>query len=165
MQALNISAGTSQPRLQYALSLTYGICFLGTPHRGSATASIGKAAFKIAVFVAARRPNTRLLHELERNSRTLQRISDDFYQTIEAHDIQICSFHEEKETRRYLLFSQIVVRPESARIGHGKEEINSIPESHSMMVKFGSSSDVGFKRVSALLRRWINKIEDAKNGA
>lgn len=155
---------TAQPRLKAILPSTFGVCFLGTPHKGSKSASLGKIAFKISIFVAARRPNVRLLHELERNSRTLQKVTEAFYQTIEKHELQICSFHEEKEMRRLKIFSQIVVTSESAKIGHGKEEINSIPEDHSSMVKFGSSSDIGFKRVGALLRRWINKIELTKNG-
>lgn len=51
-----------------------------------------------------------------------------------------------------------VVNGDSAKIGDGKEEIGSIPANHSHMTKFESASDVGFKRVSAQLRRWVEQI-------
>lgn len=38
------------------------------------------------------------------------------------------------------------------------EEIGSIPADHSNMTKFGSATDIGFRRVSAQLRRWVEEI-------
>ena len=51
-----------------------------------------------------------------------------------------------------------MVDPDSAKIGDGKEEVGSIPADHSNMTKFESDSDVGFRRVSAQLRRWIEEM-------
>ncbi len=51
-----------------------------------------------------------------------------------------------------------MVEADSAKIGDGKEEVGSIPADHSNMTKFESTSDVGFRRVSAQLRRWIETI-------
>ena len=51
-----------------------------------------------------------------------------------------------------------VVNANSAKIGNGNEEVSSIPADHSNMTKFGSPNDVGFKRVSAQLRRWLEVI-------
>ena len=48
---------------------------------------------------------------------------------------------------------------DSAKIGHGKEEIGSIPANHSNMTKFESATDIGFRRVSAQLRRWAEEIK------
>lgn len=129
------------------------MCFLGTPHKGSSAASLGKVAFRVSKF-AGRRPNTRLLHELEKSSGTLSRVTEAFYNTLSKHDIKICSFCEEKETRRWFLFSQVVVKRENAIVGHSNEEVNSSPFNHSDMAKYESEKNVGFKRVSNLLRRW-----------
>jgi hypothetical protein len=75
-----------------------------------------------------------------------------------SQDLQVYSFREEKETRKYLFFNTIVVEADSAMIGVGKEETSSIPESHSGMTKFGSKGDIGFKRVSAQIRRWVGAV-------
>ncbi|MCJ1292216.1 hypothetical protein MMC34_003766 [Xylographa carneopallida] len=55
----------------------------------------------------------------------------------------------------------MVVEHESAKVGDGKEEIGSIPENHRDMSKFQGSSDIGFKRVSAVLRAWIEDIKQS----
>jgi hypothetical protein len=51
-----------------------------------------------------------------------------------------------------------VVNANSAKIGDGKEEVGSIPANHSNMTKFEGLNDVGFKRVSAQLRRWLELV-------
>ena len=107
---------------------------------------------------AIRRPNLKLLQALERNSETLDRIGDSFRQTILKRNIQVYSFREEKETRKYLVFSTIVVDADSAKIGDGKEEVGSIPESHSNMTKYTNASDIGYKRLSAQLGRWVREL-------
>lgn len=56
------------------------------------------------------------------------------------------------------LTTEQVVDADSAKIGDGKEEVGSIPANHSNMTKFPSASDIGFRRVSAQLRRWIENI-------
>lgn len=153
--ALNQSSSTVGTRLKEICPAVIGICFLGTPHRGSKTASMGKMAYNATVIVS-KRPNLGLLQALERNSEILDRVGDTFSQTLMKHDIAIYSFREEKETRK-LIFSTMVVNADSAKIGDGKEEIGSIPANHSHMTKFESATDVGFKRVSAQLRRWVEK--------
>ncbi|MCJ1385019.1 hypothetical protein MMC17_008137 [Xylographa soralifera] len=156
--ALNQSSQTEGTRLKNIAPATFGVLFLGTPHRGSKSASMGRLAYNVTV-AATRRPNLKLLQALERNSETLDRVGDGFRQTVLKFDIKFCSFREEKETRKYLIFNTMVVEPESAKIGDGKEEIGSIPENHRHMSKFSSNSDIGFKRVSAVLRTWIDDIK------
>ena len=94
-------------RLKEIAPLVFGMCFLGTPHRGSKSASLGKMAYNLTVIVS-KRPNLRLLQGLERNSETLDRVGTAFTQTLLKHDIAICSFREEHETRKYLIFNTIV---------------------------------------------------------
>jgi Ankyrin repeats (3 copies) len=124
---------------------------------------MGKIAYK-ATRAATRRPNVNLLRELEQNSDTLDRIGSEFLQTIQRHAFHIYSFREEYETRKYLIFHSIVVKPDSAKIGHAAEEVSSIPADHSGMTKFESKDDVGFKRVSAQLSRWVDKIKSLDDG-
>jgi len=56
-----------------------------------------------------------------------------------------------------------VVESGSAKIGDGREETGSIPADHSNMTKFAMSSDVGFRRVSAQLRRWVEDIRSRES--
>jgi len=107
--ALNRSSTIQGTRLKDIAPVTFAICFLGTPHRGSGSASVGKVAYQITV-AATRRPNTRLLQGLERNSDTLDQIGDAFAQTILKPEakIHIYSFREEKETRKYWIFNTMV---------------------------------------------------------
>ncbi|KAL8826465.1 MAG: hypothetical protein Q9191_003783 [Dirinaria sp. TL-2023a] len=161
-----MSRATEGTPLMDIAPATSGICFLGTPHRGSRSASIGKIAFRITK-AAGMRPNTKILQGLERNSETLDMISDDFSQTVEKYRriLQVHSFREEKLTRKWGMFSTMVVDTDSAKIGLGHERNGSIPAEHSNMTKFSSIEDVGFKRVSAQLRRWVGQqrtVEDPR---
>jgi hypothetical protein len=158
IKALNQSSGTQGTRLNIVLPAVRGILFLGKPHRGSKSASLGRLAYGITTAVT-RRPNLKLLRALEKNSETLDQVGKSFVQVLEGSKIlQAYSFREEKETRKYLLFNTIVVEADSAAIGVAKEELSSIPENHSNMTKFSSETDVGFKRVSAQIRRWVRAL-------
>lgn len=105
--ALNQSNSTERPQLKCIAPATYGIVFLGTPHRGSKSATIGKFAYQISAFVA-KSPNIKLFQALERNSETLDSIGDMFSQTLSKHHIQVISFREEKKTRKFLIFQTMV---------------------------------------------------------
>lgn len=109
--ALSQSSVNEAARWKCIAPATFGIIFLGTPHRGSKSASLGLIAYHITQL-ATRRPNLRLLKGLERNSETLDRIGDSFLQTINRHKIRLCTFREELETRKYLIFStMVIIRP------------------------------------------------------
>ncbi|KAL8749028.1 MAG: hypothetical protein Q9199_007940 [Rusavskia elegans] len=157
--ALNRSSEIQGTRLKEIAPATFGVCFLGTPHRGSNSASLGKIAYKITRAMA-RRPNTRLLQGLERNSETLEQIGDAFAQTMLTSDtkLRVYSFREEKETRKYLVLNTMVVEPDSAKIGDPHEEVGSVPANHSQMTKFEGPEDIGFKRIAAQLRRWVCEL-------
>lgn len=107
--ALNTSSTTQGTRLKDIAPSTFGVCFLGTPHRGSQRASLGKIAFEVT-RVMTRRPKTRLLRGLERNSATLEQIGDTFAQTMLTSEtkLRVYSFREEKETRKYWVFNTMV---------------------------------------------------------
>lgn len=85
---MNTSSRARGNGFKVEVPAVYGILFLGTPHRGSKSASIGKRHFKLR----------KLLQALEKNSDTLDQINDRFLQTLEEHsNIAISSFREEKE--------------------------------------------------------------------
>lgn len=108
--ALNRSSATAGTRLKDVVPHTYGVIFLGTPHRGSNSASIGKIAYQITL-IATKRPNIKLLQGLEKQSEILDRIGDSFNQTILKHGLSIYSFREERETRRFIVFNTMVGLP------------------------------------------------------
>ena len=108
-EAINISRTTEGTAVNGIAPATSGICFLGTPHRGSRTATIGKIAFQIT-RAAGQKPDTKVLHALERNSEVLDMIADSFDQTLVKYaNLRIHSFHEEKLTKRWLPILSIMV--------------------------------------------------------
>lgn len=106
-EALNLSTSTEGTRWKLIAPAAFGIIFLGTPHKGSKSASMGRIAYQITT-VATRRPNLKLLRGLEKNSETLDGIGNLFRQTVLRHKLRLCSFREEKETRKYMIFNTIV---------------------------------------------------------
>ncbi|TVY26816.1 Protein SERAC1 [Lachnellula hyalina] len=158
-EALNISSQSEIQRLKGVAAATHGVLFLGTPHRGSGSATMGKHVYRIA-RLATKRPNIKLLRSLEKNSDTLKSISNRFRSTQQKWNIKISSFYEDREVRKYFLFHSMIVDNESAQIGHGEEEVSSIPKNHRDMTKFTSAEEVGFDRVSSQLRRWVKEIKE-----
>ena len=84
--------------LKEILPATYGVIFLGTPHRGSATASLGKMAQDITKILW-KRPNMSVLRDLEVSSQTLDRIGRGFSQILAERPLEIHSFREELPTK------------------------------------------------------------------
>ena len=76
---------------------TYGVVFLGTPHRGSPEAGLGVLAANVC---RATLPvsNTGILRSLEQNSEILERISEDFEQMMLREKVKAYSFVEEIPT-------------------------------------------------------------------
>ena len=107
--AINLSKSTEGTKEKEIAPATSGVCFLGTPHRGSNSATIGKIAFQITK-AAGKSPNTKILQGLERNSETLDMIGDDFNQTIIKYgrNMHIHSVREEKKTKKSFLRSVMV---------------------------------------------------------
>jgi hypothetical protein len=71
---------------------TAGIIFLGTPHRGSATANLGGIIAKIAQ-ITMRKPNSELLSSLASDSHFLESQRSDF--SLVSEKIGVTCFYEE----------------------------------------------------------------------
>jgi hypothetical protein len=90
--------------LQDIYKSTYGIIFLGTPHRGSKYVPWGILANNLAA-VCLRKPNQRMLRDMEVNSSMLDVIADAFSNMIKKNEIKIHSFYEEKGMSGFRAFS------------------------------------------------------------
>lgn len=88
--------------LKDILPATHGVVFLGTPHRGSQIASIGRIAQDITKLLW-KSPNTSVLRDLEVNSQTLERVGRGFNQILVERELEIHSFREEKPTKGILV--------------------------------------------------------------
>lgn len=157
--ALNQSRQMVATQYKDVAPATIGVCFLGTPHRGSNVATLGKYAYTIRSMQRAfKGSSTSLLRSLERNSDDLDRISQYFAQTATHLNYKLCSFREEQAIKRFWIFGALIVDSDSAQIGFSHEEVNSIPANHIEMTKLVNEDDVGFKRVSRVLRGWVEAL-------
>ena len=73
---------------------TYGVVFLGTPHRGSAQAGLGILAANICRAML-QDANTRILRSLEQDSEVLERIREAFERMMTREQVKAYSFVEE----------------------------------------------------------------------
>ena len=76
---------------------TYGVVFLGTPHRGSPQAGLGILAAN-ACRAMIRDANTGILRSLEQDSEVLERIREAFERMMARERVKAYSFVEEIPT-------------------------------------------------------------------
>ncbi|KAI1424788.1 hypothetical protein F5Y12DRAFT_714855 [Xylaria sp. FL1777] len=157
-EALNQSAQSFDIERSSVLQMTRGVIFLGTPHRGSSAATYGRVVFRLTKIFALQNANISLISSLERNSDTLERISTTFVDTLaKAKDLKLWSFAEEKQIR-WGLVGMHIVPPESAKIGHERENWGTISGDHRQIAKYSKATDEGFVKVSNVLKGWIDEI-------
>ena len=76
---------------------TYGVVFLGTPHRGSHQAGLGILAANVCRAML-QDTNTGILRSLEQESEVLERIRDSFERMMTREKVKAYSFVEEIPT-------------------------------------------------------------------
>ena len=95
----------TQSRFESIKTATFGIIFLGTPHRGSPQANMGQIIANLAK-IAFKKPQTQLLEILEKDSPELDDLSEEFSNLHSA--LRIVSCYEQKETRISIFKSLMV---------------------------------------------------------
>ena len=92
LKALNLSRQVSSDLGEIAVA-TFGVMFLGTPHRGSPAASLAETLFRISK-IWGKSPNLQILQALKYDAETLDRVQVAFKHTLQAQKIRIRSFRE-----------------------------------------------------------------------
>jgi hypothetical protein len=151
----------TKPHLACIFSATRGIVFLGTPHRGSSTASLAKLV-ALVIQTVLKNTNDGLIRDLERDSPNLDRMRENFSQMLNRRTFAIWSFEEELpvsgigkvchayaqcNATLYLILLDQVVYGESAIIGDPYENRGTIYADHFGMVKFSSRGDNEYQKV------------------
>ena len=159
-RALIYSSGIRNTKTEHLRSIfvsTYGILFLGTPHKGSDIAEWGSRLEWICDAVLPKKlidSQPQLVNALKANSETLQNIDRGFIQI--ASRFHIFFFHEGKPTDlkgtlRY------IVDEESASPNEQDVERASIQQDHSHMCKFENASAPGFHLVTEGIQRYASQ--------
>ena len=157
------SKNSAEYHLQRIYDSTVGVCFLGTPHCGSALANWGRIFGQIANTVKT--VNTSLLNVLEPESDVLSRIQGDFHAMVRTRPDQgrpplhITCFYEELPVKG---LGEIV--PKHSAILPAYNSIG-IWANHMDMVRFSSNNDQGYLSVSTELLRWVRAVQKTANPA
>lgn len=138
-EAISLSKA-STGHLHRMYQATAGVCFLGTPHRGSIIANLGRIGYGLKQVLTLRPSNIRILELLQSHSEMLDRISKDFV--------------EELPTK-----GMMVVDSVSSALGIPQETHCTIHSNHREMVKYRALEDPGFVRLSGVLRGWVESVK------
>ncbi|MCJ1414518.1 hypothetical protein MMC32_000845 [Xylographa parallela] len=155
-RALIYSSDITGVRTEHLRSIfvsTYGILFLGTPHKGSDVASWGSFLEWLCKAVPKKAIDTsdQLIEALKTNSETLQNIDRQFAQLIE--NFHLFFFHEAKPTD-FKSTLRFVVEEESAAPTLPDVERAGIQADHSHMCKFENEYSPGFDLVVDGIQRY-----------
>ncbi len=132
---------------------TFGIVFLGTPHRGSWSADFAHTLTKIIRVVPG---NSNLLREVERNSSQLNEINYMFAHVV-AQSLLIGLIYETQSTKPI----GIVVERSSAILGFPSEICMSVDANHAQLCKFKGRDDLNYKQLSNLIANFREKTLQA----
>ncbi|MCJ1246579.1 hypothetical protein MMC30_003788 [Trapelia coarctata] len=152
----NAISGVRTEHLRSICVSTYGILFLGTPHKGADLASWGSFLEWLCKAVPKKALDTspQLIDALKTNSETLQNIDRDFAQIMSR--FHLFFFHEAKPTdmKGTLRF---IVEEDSAAPTLPDIERAGIQADHSHMCKFENESAPGFDLVVDGIQRYAEE--------
>ena len=144
-KALAYSASRTSKKVEHLYSIfisTYAILFLGTPHNGIENANW---------VLADTRVSSTIERSIEKNSETLQNITDQFAPLMKQFHVYF--FWETLQTPFNFSKSFIVSEDSAAPILDDTER-SGIYATHSQMCRFGSVESPGFSVVLAALLRY-----------
>ena len=153
--------GTNTEHLRSIFVSTYGILFLGTPHRGADIAKWGSLLESICRGVMPSGvvdSNPNLVNALKKENETLQNIDRQFYNMISR--FHVFFFHEAKKTSLGKMKMEIIVDEESAAPNAPDVERAPIAQDHSHMCKFENDSAPGFDLVAEAIQRYAKDAPD-----
>ncbi|KAL0632587.1 hypothetical protein Q9L58_008518 [Maublancomyces gigas] len=153
---------TYQPHLLAIFQDTYGLIFLGCPHRGSSAAEWGVIAGNIA-RLGGLSPNTDLLRSLGTDSQALSLLSLDFSRFMRDRSFKVHSFREEQGMTGIAGIIGKVVEDASSIIGDAEEGKEGINANHRDMGRFGSMEDEGFLKVAGVICRYVKDLWSIQN--
>ncbi|KAK9852216.1 hypothetical protein MYU51_008581 [Penicillium brevicompactum] len=136
---------------------TFSIIFFGTPHNGSSKANLLGSLQKLAsisVPKSAIEFESGLVNALEKESETLQNITDQFAPLMPR--FRLFFFWEQDKTNLKYKKDYIVEETSAAPILDNTERCG-IAADHQRMCKFHSPADQGFRTVVAALRRYARE--------
>jgi hypothetical protein len=147
----------SRHRLAHIHSIytcTFAILFFGTPHHGSNKANLLGSLQKMACLTIPKTVvefETGLVNALERESETLQNITDQFAPLMP--NFRVFFFWEQEKTDLKYKRDYIVDETSAAPILDNTERCG-ISADHQRMCKFQSPNDQGYRTAVAALRRY-----------
>lgn len=159
--------------LKAVCNATYGICFLGTPHRGSSKADLIDTLSRLSKLWG-NVPNTKITQVLMPEAEILRDVHDSFIKNPINSKVKIYTFHEGLDFKGLtvkmqfcshgplLILAQIVDRL-SSTLGLPNEVQSDIPADHVNMAKFDSRTDQGYKRVTSALQRLVDGIQSSSS--
>ncbi|KAM0285443.1 hypothetical protein ACHAQH_001390 [Verticillium albo-atrum] len=134
---------------------TYGIVFLGTPHKGSDLATWGSILQNMARSTMPRRffdTEPVLVRTLKKDSQTLRDINLHFLDVYQRFKIQMA--HENHKTD-FKMTKRLVVDSASANPELPGVSCFGIEATHSNMCKFDSITSHGYRMVTNGIREWV----------
>ncbi|OCK72963.1 hypothetical protein K432DRAFT_365414 [Lepidopterella palustris CBS 459.81] len=155
-------ASSGEQHWREVLESTIAIAFLGTPHRGSDSASWAKIAGNLVNV--ARRTNTSILGVLEPDSEVLENVTNDFHNLRRSREddgkkkVQITCYGEEKAME--MGGKSVLVVPTQSASLDGCTFVTLSGCDHSSMTKFGTKNSE-YGKVRTQIKRWIQAMTPA----
>ncbi|ETS79976.1 hypothetical protein PFICI_07505 [Pestalotiopsis fici W106-1] len=135
------------------LKSVLGVVFLGTPHKGSEAADIGKIVGRIINLAVPKATRTDLLGHLGENSQALRELASSFRHRL--CNLEVVTFYE---TQPIPPLSSLVVERSSSILDIPQEDIIPLYENHRDICRF-SGHTTSYKAVSSALRRIVTRAE------
>ncbi|CZT11979.1 uncharacterized protein RCO7_07986 [Rhynchosporium graminicola] len=145
--------GKTDEQFAGMMKQTYGIVFLGTPHRGSNLAVTLNNILRASPALSAKI----YINEIDKDSTTISDINEQFRNICGG--LNLVSFHETLETSIGLTKAMVVER-DSAILGYPGEISAPLRADHHGLTKFKDRADVDYRDVRNVLRSFLRKIQN-----